>query len=75
MKEMSITEFKTHALQVIGEVAECRESVLVTKRGKPVAEVIPYTEAKPVAGRLAETLVFETDIVSPLGEEMWEATR
>ncbi len=64
MKTMAITEFKSHALQVLGNVAARKERVVVTKRGKPLAEVIPYTEEKPVAGLLAETLVFEKDIVS-----------
>jgi antitoxin (DNA-binding transcriptional repressor) of toxin-antitoxin stability system len=73
MKVMAVTEFKAHALQVLGEVAERRERVLIMKRGRPLAEVGPFTEAMPAAGRLAETLVFETDIVSPLGEGMWDA--
>jgi len=75
MKTMTITDFKAHALQVIGRVAERKERVLVTKRGKPIAEVVPYTEAEPVAGKLSEALVFEKDIVSPLGEEMWNAAK
>ena len=75
MKTMAITDFKAHALQILSQVAECKETVIVTKRGKPVAEVVPYTEAKPVAGRLAEALVFEKDIVSPLGEEVWNACK
>lgn len=75
MKTMAITDFKAHALQVLGEVAKSKETVLVTKRGKPVAQVVPYTEPKPVAGRLAAALVFEKDIVCPLGGEMWDAWR
>jgi prevent-host-death family protein len=71
MKTIAITEFKAHALQVLAEVAAHREPLLVTKHGKPLAEVVPYTEAQPVAGALADALVFETDIVSPLGEELW----
>lgn len=53
MKTMTITDFKAHALQVIGEVAQSKEPVIVTKRGKPLAEVIPFTEKHPSAGRLA----------------------
>jgi prevent-host-death family protein len=75
MKTMAITDFKMHALQVLGEVAETREPVVVTKRGKPLAEIIPFAEKKPSLGKLAETLVFEDDIVSPLGEEIWNACR
>ena len=73
MKTMAITDFKAHALQVLGEIARTKEPVIVTKRGKPLAEVTAFTERKPRPGKLSETLVFENDIVSPLGEEIWNA--
>ena len=75
MKTMAITEFKMHALQVLGEVAETKEPVLVTKRGKPLAAIIPFAEKKPLPGKLAETLVFENDIMSPLGKEIWNVCK
>ena len=75
MKTMAITEFKMHALRVLGEVAKTREPIVVTKRGKPLAEIVPVAEKNPSPGKLAETLVFEDDIVSPLGEEIWNASR
>lgn len=67
MKTMAITEFKTHALRVLDAVADSKERVVVTKRGRPLAEIIPYTESKTTAGHLANTFVFEEDIVAPLG--------
>ena len=75
MKTMAITEFKARALRVLGQVAKTREPVIVTKRGKPLAEVIPYRSDKPAPGRLSDALVFEKDIVSPLGEDVWDACR
>lgn len=75
MKTLTVTDFKAHALQVLGRVAKTRESVLITKRGKPLAEVIPYSTTEPSPGRLSEALVFEKDIVSPLGEDMWEVCK
>jgi len=75
MKSMQVTEFKAHALQVLGQVAKTREPVLITKRGIPLVEVIPYSDKKPSAGRLSDALVFEKDIVSPLGEDLWDACR
>ncbi len=75
MKTMAITDFKSHALQVLGEVAARKERVIVTKRGKPLVEVVPYADAKPTAGQLAEALVFEKDIVTPLGQNMWNACK
>ncbi len=73
MKTMAITDFKAHALQVLGQVATRKERVVVTKRGKPLVEVIPYTEANPTPGHLADALVFEKDIVTPLGKDLWNA--
>ena len=73
MKMIAISEFKAHALKVLGEVAETKEPVVVTKRGEPLAEVIPFrgSDDRPRAGKLASALVFEGDIVSPIGEQDW----
>jgi prevent-host-death family protein len=77
MKTMSISDFKTHALKSIDTVYTTKERILITKRGNPVAEVIPYEspDEKPVPGKLAHALVAEKDIVSPLGPKMWDSCR
>ena len=75
MKTLAITDFKARALQVLGQVAKTREFVVVTKRGKPLAEVIPFSTSTPAPGKLSEALVFEKDIVSPLGEDIWSACK
>lgn len=77
MISMAVSVFKAHALQAVGKVASSRESIVITKRGKPVAKVVPYepTAATLVPGKLSDALVFEKDIVSPLGAAMWEAAR
>ena len=75
MKTMAISEFKTHALKILDQVSRNNEKIIVTKRGKPLACIIPYddTPATIKPGQLADTLLFEGDIITPLGEEMWEA--
>ena len=55
MRTMAITDFKAHALQILAQIAQTKEPVVITKRGK-----------------LADALVFEKDIVSPLGEDIWD---
>lgn len=77
MKTMAISKFKAHALRVLGRVAETKESVIVTKRGRPLAEVVPFrgSDETPTPGKLSETLVFEKDIVTPLGESIWDACK
>ncbi len=75
MKTLAITDFKAHALQILSRIAKTKESVVITKRGKPIVEVIPFSTSKPAPGKLSEALVFEKDIVSPLGEDMWDACK
>ena len=75
MKTLAITDFKAHALRVLGQVARTKEPVVVTKRGRPLAKVVPFSTSEPAAGRLSEALVFEKDIVSPLGEDVWDACK
>lgn len=75
LRTMAVTEFKAHALQILAQIAKTREPLVLTRRGKPLVEVIPFPEAKPVPGKLSEALVFEDDIVSPLGEDMWDACK
>jgi antitoxin (DNA-binding transcriptional repressor) of toxin-antitoxin stability system len=77
MKTMAITEFKSYALKVIDHISKSKESLVITKRGEPLAELIPFRgkKSKPVAGKLSGALRFEKDILEPLGEDMWEACR
>jgi prevent-host-death family protein len=74
---MGISEFKTHALRILDEVVKNKEGVIITKRGKPVARIEPYRseDTNPKPGKLSRYLVFEKDIVSPLGEDMWNACK
>lgn len=77
MKTMTITEFKTHALKTINSISKHKEGIVITKRGNPLARIIPFTKIeddhKP--GKLSNTLIYEKDIISPLDENDWEATQ
>ena len=77
MTSMAISVFKAHALQAVGKVASSRVGIVITKRGRPVAQVVPYQcpTAALVPGKLSTSLVFEKDIVSPMGGEVWESVR
>lgn len=72
---MGISQFKIHALKILDEISKTRESIIITKRGKPIVQIIPYgpAEARPEPGQLSHHLVFEKDIVTPLGEDIWDA--
>ena len=77
MERITVTHFKTYALKVIDEVSKRQEGIVITKRGTPLVELVPFrTDKKKVTlGKLAGTLVFEKDIVSPLGDKICEAGR
>ena len=77
METMGISQFKTHALKIMDQVAKSQVGIIVTKRGKPLAQVVPYrsSEVKPEPGKLADSLVFEKNIVTPLGDDMWDACK
>ena len=74
---MTVTQFKARALEVLKRVEEEQAEVVLTKRGRPIAQVVPYREpaGSLEPGGLAHLLVFEGDVVSPLGGELWEAGR
>ena len=48
MRTMTAAEFKAKCLKIMDEVAETGEPVIVTKRGKPVARLVPdHGAARP----------------------------
>jgi prevent-host-death family protein len=74
METLSVSEFKAKCLSVLEDVSRQKKRVIITKRGKPIAEVIPHeSEDKEIP--LEDTVVFMGDIVSPVAEEDWEALK
>ena len=72
---MSAADFKAKCLDVLDQVAERRVSVVVTKRGKPVAQVVPIVRRPPCLwGAMKGEIEIRGDIVSPLDVE-WEALK
>ena len=78
MKEIAISEFKAKCLSLLDEVQKTKQPILVTRRGKPVAEVSAPkpTENRDWMGSMKGTSKILGDIVSPANEESdWEALR
>jgi prevent-host-death family protein len=74
METLSVSEFKAKCLSVLQDVNKQKKRVIITKRGKPIAEVIPHeSEDKEVP--LEDTVVFMGDIISPVAEEDWEVLK
>jgi prevent-host-death family protein len=77
MRSMSAAEFKTHCLRVMDDVRRRREPVVITKRGVPVAKLVPPDEpTAQVFNALKGRLEIVGDIVSPTTRpEDWDALR
>lgn len=73
---MAISKFKATCLAVLQRVGRTGEPVLVTRFGKPVAEIVPPSPAvqpRRVLGEMRGTARIVGDIVSPVvDEDEWE---
>ena len=52
-KEITVADVKKHFSEVIGTIAYKKESVVVTKRGNPVVEIIPVSKTKATLGAVS----------------------
>jgi prevent-host-death family protein len=77
MKKMQASVFKSRCLKVMDRVQATGESVLVTKRGKPVVKVVPAEPEKDdLFGFMKGKFEIVGDIVSPVTPlEDWEALK
>ena len=70
-KRIPAGQFKAKCLALLDEVAETGQELVVTKRGKPVAKLVPLKKTKPRG--LRGSVLHEGDLISPI-EETWKAT-
>jgi prevent-host-death family protein len=79
MEQIAISKFKATCLSVLERVRKTRRPVLVTRFGKPVAEIVPPTppaRRDTWLGSMAHTIKFQGDIVGPVSDpEDWEGLR
>lgn len=72
-REILVGEFKAKCLKLMDEVAVTGEELVITKRGKPVARLVPATEERPsLFGSMKGTVKIMGDIIEPLWERRWE---
>ncbi len=77
MRTVQASEFKARCLALMDEVAATGEAVLITKHGKPIAELKPH---KPP--RIASLIGVDKgrvkilgDVVAPAYEGEWDAVK
>ena len=65
--------FKARCLAIMDEVAAKRQAVVITKRGKPVAKLVPVEKGKgDIFGFFKGKMKITGDIVSPaFSPEEW----
>ncbi len=76
MQTISASRFKAQCLAILDEVAATGEIVVIVKRGKPVAQLVPpvaTTDNSP-QDELRGTVSIQSDVVAPaLPPETWDA--
>lgn len=73
---MSKSQFKPKALEYLRIVERLNQPLTITHEGKPVIQVVPYTQKKknPLQ-ELAGTVIEYQNPTEPIGEGEWEALR
>ena len=79
MAQVGATEFKAKCLELMDRVQARRETFVITKRGKPVAKLVPLERShhdEGLFGCLAGKASIAGDITSPaVAAESWEVLR
>lgn len=61
--------FKAECLRLMDEVARTGQPIVITKHGKPVAQLVPVpADPESLFGYMGDTVTITGDIVAPIGE-------
>ena len=70
---VTATEFKARCLALLEEVRRTRWPLLVTRHGRPVAEISPYApKGRAAPNPLRGSVLYQGDLVAPL-DEKWHS--
>lgn len=77
MKTIAAGQFKARCLRLMDEVRATREPVLITKKGRPVAKLVPAeSHVEDIFGCLRNEIKIVGDIESPVVPlEDWDALK
>ncbi len=77
METIQASEFKAKCLALMDEVARTGKTILVTKNGRPIAELRPHRapRAKSLFGLYRGRMRIRGDIVGPVGTGLWKALK
>jgi len=71
MREIPISEFRANCLALLAQVEKTKKPIRVTRRGRPVAEVVPANPARSAdwMGSMKDRIQILGDIVSPASND------
>lgn len=73
MHAIQASEFKAKCLSLMDDVARSGDVLIVTKNGRPIVELRPYSGGRSGSPfGLHPGLQIEGDILSPLEDEAWK---
>lgn len=77
MRTIPAARFKARCLRIMDEVKARREPVVITKKGRPVARLVPAEDSpRDVFGSLAGQLEIAGDITAPvITPSAWKGSR
>ena len=80
MLTMAAGEFKTHCLKLMDLAHDQHETIIITKRGIPVAKLVPYEDEEKERnifsyGCMAGTMEITGDIVNFDTSHLWDALK
>jgi prevent-host-death family protein len=71
-QHIAAADFKANCLRLMDEVARQRRPIIITKRGKPVAKLVPIEqEPTDLFGYMAGTARICGDIINPIDDAGW----
>lgn len=73
MPTISASRFKARCLALLDEIAEGGGELVVTKRGRPVAKLVPVDEEASLRGSVTYN-VSDEELIAPIAVD-WKAGR
>lgn len=74
LRSVSVSDFKAHCLQYLEQASSLKIECVVTKRGKPIAKLIPIESQSPSLefGSMRGSGSIKGDVIDPINTD-WEA--
>jgi prevent-host-death family protein len=67
-KNIPVSQFKTKCLAILDEMSKTGFPMIVTKRGKPIAKIIPVGNSQPLELIGSVSYKSEGDLLGPINE-------